>query len=244
MLITIPTTIQHDTSHSPVALYQLDGNLHDTSGNSRPDLSLVSGTTRYCDLHPGMRGVYFDNVTQFRVQHVSLQITGALTVQFFASLGLKIVNGATLSSATMCFLSHAGNKSTSAEYELYSMKSYSSNCNPQYQAQSSIHGTLIFRNTTESFGMAGVHQHTLVRSASGTVTYYINGIAQAGSASPLDAPTDGGNGYLYLGGSSLGDEMLCASAVSSVKICNVEFSPTDVLNSYNSTLGQLFPRST
>ena len=45
-----------DTEYNPIGLWQLDGNLLDSSSNGL-DLS-VSGTERYGDLLPGLRGFY------------------------------------------------------------------------------------------------------------------------------------------------------------------------------------------
>lgn len=73
-----------DTTHSPVGLYQLDGDVLDASGNGF-DLTVggvAGGTERYAPgIAPGIQAFYFDGATYLtRVHTAALAITGAVTV--------------------------------------------------------------------------------------------------------------------------------------------------------------------
>lgn len=55
----------HDTSLSPTALWQLSGSLADTSGNSL-GLAVASGSARYGEILPGIRGLVLQDTTIIR----------------------------------------------------------------------------------------------------------------------------------------------------------------------------------
>lgn len=59
--------IPHNTTHSPVALYQLDELLTDTSGNAVTTLILAAGTARYTNIVPGIKGAAFDGTAYYYV---------------------------------------------------------------------------------------------------------------------------------------------------------------------------------
>jgi hypothetical protein len=76
----------HDTTHSPTALYQLNESLDDTSGNALTGLT-VSGTMRYTEILPGIRGfVCSGNYAYMNAGESTLRITGDLTLEFIAVL--------------------------------------------------------------------------------------------------------------------------------------------------------------
>lgn len=72
-----------DTTHSPVGLWRFDGDLTDSSGGGR-NLSLATGTARYMEVAPGLRGLWFDGSTVLArpSYDAALAISGDLTIEF------------------------------------------------------------------------------------------------------------------------------------------------------------------
>jgi hypothetical protein len=75
----------HDLLHSPVGLWQFDGDLTDSSGNGF-DLSLAAGTLRYGPgIRPDLQSLFCDGSTRVsRVTEATLRITGDVTVALLA----------------------------------------------------------------------------------------------------------------------------------------------------------------
>src|ERR1700733_858646 len=72
---------RHDTTYSPVGLWQLNGTLNDTSGNGF-NLTVESGTARYADMLPGFQS-FLVSATRlvYNTSGTSLAITGDMTVE-------------------------------------------------------------------------------------------------------------------------------------------------------------------
>ena len=72
----------HDLTYAPVALWQFNGDLTDSSGNGLT-LSVEAGTLWYADLARGVKGIYFDGSTRLTrgVWDSVLAISGDLTIE-------------------------------------------------------------------------------------------------------------------------------------------------------------------
>jgi hypothetical protein len=223
----------HDTTHSPVALWNFNSTLNDTSGNSR-HLTLQAGTTRYMSIFPGLTGAWFDGSTYYRLAHTAaLDIVGAMTVEAIITVGGVL-------AADAYIVSHAApngaGESTDNNY-LWSMGVQGSVANDfwafwEYGAGSNV-------TVDAAVGPAPytpIHV-AMTRSATGVTKFYINGvlmytsgantIAEVG-ASPTQYTTVGANdagGATFTGG------------ICSLKIIASELTAAQILAEYQRTIG-------
>jgi hypothetical protein len=107
-------TYYHDTTHSPIALWQLNGSLADSSGNGH-NLSVLAGTERYCELWPDLRGFHFDGVTRLGIGSFvsALGVTGALTLECILLMASRTLQ------TNARFFDHSAAGETSATNALY-----------------------------------------------------------------------------------------------------------------------------
>jgi len=78
------TALPHDLTHSPVGLWQFDGDLTDSSGNGFT-LSLGAGSTQqFVEMAPGLQGAWFNGTTFYErtSTEATLQIPGPITIEF------------------------------------------------------------------------------------------------------------------------------------------------------------------
>lgn len=251
---TLPT--KHDLTHSPVALYQFESNLNDSSGNG---LHLTNGgtqPTKYGDMTPGMKGVVISNSTTFFERASNdplLTITEAVTIEAI----INIVNMTADGTIGAYVVSFGGNSGLEVDNLLYSlfMKSTTSPPLPfgigipngdmdmswEYGA---VPTTVTYRDTI-NFVPRGVPVHIAITRSSGPnpiVRTYISGTLTSTSAAFVgQAATGGTTSRLRIGI----DQTESAQAqffgiISSVKIIASQLSDSDVKAEYNRTLGLLY----
>jgi hypothetical protein len=195
------TTLQyHDTTHTPVGLWQFDGDLTDSSGNGY-DLT-DAGTPCYlsCD---GLVGLSRWSELA-HVDAAPLHITGDITVEMlieisaYSSLGYPLL-----------FINNGETEAANCLYGI-SISSWV----PGYLAEYSS-GTNITYSAARGMLAGRVHHLAMVRS-SNQVTFYLDGVA-IGTSSGLHVPTGGTTAYLCIGAISDGSSPFYGW-IASVKI--------------------------
>lgn len=219
-----------DTTYSPTALWKMDGNLLDISGNNF-DLVLDSGTERYTELLPGVKGLRFDGSTKYKVlNQLALEITGDLTIE-------ALVNVHHIGNNNMTIIDHSNNTENEVDNMLYRMDilgegntliSYS-----EYGAgNNNVHGI-------DDGLMPGVTYHLAMVRENNEVTYYLNGSQLGATSSGLSAPTGGTAGTLWVGddSSSGGDYY---GAMASLKVIADALTISEIRDEVKLTLGMSF----
>lgn len=212
----------HDTTHSPVGLWQFDGDLSDDSGNSL-DLSVASGTAVYTSIG-GIRFFYFDGSTYLsRVAAAGLQITGALTIEAIVCMR----RGAD-DATNEYILSCGDNGETEITNTLYSVRTGNSTAEIQV-----FHEYGAGTNALHAFDNATIPDsapcHLAVTRASNGTTYklYIDGVL-LDTEEATSAPTGGGDAFLTVGAQETGTS-LAKMHIASLKIINSELTAAQVL---------------
>ncbi|HWA71536.1 MAG TPA: LamG-like jellyroll fold domain-containing protein [Polyangiaceae bacterium] len=236
-IVSIPTPgiLQyHDTTHSPVGLWQLNGSLSDSSGNGNT-LTVDTGTARYVDIVPGKLAHFFDGSTRLIVSSFvsALAIAGDMTVEFFLQLDSDPTVGPSV-------FAHDASGETSGANALYSMDFTSStNKTPRWFSE---HGS----GTDDTFtvsapsGLPPIHNvgHVAIVRSSNTIQFYWNGRTLGSASSALTTPDGGSSGRLRIGGSASNTISRCL--ICSFKIIASALSANDVKAEYNRTLGPLY----
>jgi len=216
----------HDTTHSPVALYQLNETLDDTSGNALTGLTVV-GTERYTEILPGIRGlVCSGNYAYVNATEASIQITGDLTLECIVVLY-------SLPAATLTIIEHALTGETEVTNVLYKIGVQSGGVLEYFAEQGAGVNIQYLLNRMMSVGIP-VHV-ALVRS-SNNVTFYLNGEQIGATSTGLSAPTGGASGKLYIGTNSDASQDW-NGVVASVKIISSALTAAQIKAEYNRTLG-------
>lgn len=227
----------HDTTHSPVALYQFNGNMLDSSGNGL-DLSLFTGLQRYTWLAPGLRGFFFNGETSIRRpgNDALLTITGAITIECIILVCPNALTGT--------FISFGGSAATTATNVLYELGF----------AQGSRYNFRVGWERLVSVPISSVElmgglpycfpvHYAMTRSigSSQTVVHYVNGTAIVGT-SPLLAPTGGTSSRLWVGSDDnplvTFDFMVCS--IASLKIVPTQLNEQQLKMEYNRTVGHFY----
>ncbi len=187
----------HDTTHSPEALWQLNGTLNDTSGNGHT-LTVEAGTETYAQLG-GLQGFSFDGATTVyrNAADTDLRVLGDMTIEMLVSWAVGDPGIAGTINAAGFFVHHGAAGGAEADNEIYALQSVTAP-GLRYQAQTGGGPTLVSANTTDLAGITGQVLHYAMTRDSGVITFYINGVSQ-GSSGALTAPTGGANGRFRLG---------------------------------------------
>jgi hypothetical protein len=220
----------HDTTHSPVGLWQFDGDLTDSSGNGL-DLTLSTGSALYTKVFD-LPGMFFNGATGLSrpSRDAALAISGNMTIEFMISTPLLSGLG------TVCQFGDASSETEAGNilYRVISIPDLIS-CGWEY-------GAGVDQNMTEviSTGSATLH-FALVRKAGATeVRRFVNGALKTVDTS-LTPPTGGtlSTVRLSVGDDSTGGLYLKPAFLSSLKIIDGALSDDDVKAEYNRTLGPL-----
>ena len=197
-----------DTTHSPVLLCKFDGDLTDSSGNGF-DLTRDSGTERYTDLLPGLRGVRLDQSTKFyKAYEAALKITGDVTIQV-------IVNIRHIGNNNMTILDFSNNGELEADNILYRIDIDGVANYLRYWAEEGV-GTNIEHSIDDGLTPGVTTLVQMVRE-NDEVTFSLNGTQISATSSGLSTPTGGTSGKLWVGDdSSSGGDF--DGAIGSLKI--------------------------
>ncbi len=220
-------TIQlHDTTHSPLGLWQLNGSLLDSSGNGRT-LTVETGTSRFTQIAPQLEGFLFDGSTAlwYNVADAALRLLGDMTFECLWILDEPVASGA--------FFSHEGSAGeTEVNNVLYSwiISTY-----PTLQWYSE-HAAGVDDAATFTIGQPtrGQLAHLAVKRESNIVSQFLNGLPYGPASSALVAPTGGSNGKFRLGAFPT---VRTKGVMCSAKLMNTALSADAIKAEYNRTLG-------
>jgi len=224
----------HGSDYSPVALWQLNGNLLDSGPNGFTLTTETSGTggERYANIG-NLQGFYLDGNTDlvYNALEPKLQITGDVTVEFLANI-------VALSVCTVIGTGDPGTDTDPNNNQLYTLS-----WNDSSSAGSSIlwetgAGTDVKTQTT--FSPSGICHIALVKSQGGTaVQLFCNGAPVAPATSGLTAATGGSNSKLRIGADASGSSSTVKATgwICSVKVIASALSSGQVKDEYNRTLG-------
>jgi hypothetical protein len=234
--------LHHDLTHSPVALWQLNGNLLDSSGNGYHMSALNGCTPKFFDIIPGLIGWSNQGAsTPTEVIGISnpasaLRITGDLTIEALCAIGLATGGGLD----TLFRLGAATD--AAADNVLYALfvQADTTTLTLQYIHESGSGVDRLF-TTVNNLGATGPIMHLALTRISNVVRIYINGELIHTSAA-LVAPTGGTSTSAYLTfGAFFDGTNRHGSRWASIKIISSGLSDADVLAEYNRTLGQHYP---
>lgn len=221
----------HDTTYSPVGLWQLNDTLNDTSGNSF-NLTLDNGTVAYSEISPGMRGLALDGSTsvQYAVSTATLGRTGDITLECLLNL-TSYSNGRFL-------ISYAGSSSSSTGNALYSIELMRSAALEFTWDQET--GTNVASRTSAFANLPPLNQicHLAMTRISNVIQVYLNGVL-TDTSSTLTTPTGGGSSVFRIGTHSSRGAAPQA-VVSSVKVVASGLTAAQIASEYNRTLGRLY----
>lgn len=256
---TLPN--KHDTTHSPVALYQFEDNLNDSSGNGlHLSFALLPAnpiqSEKYCDILPGLRGVYFNQ--DFFLERISndplLTITGAITIEAIIFMSDMTSDG----GGGAYVVSFGGNSGLEVDNNLYSLFMKSTTF-PGLPFGIGIGGgdmdmtweygvipvTVTYRDTVH-FVPRGIPVHIAITRSSGpnpVVRTYISGTLTSTSAAFVGKAATGGTTSRLRIGIDQGEISNFSSyygGITSIKIIASQLSDAEVKAEYNRTLGPLY----
>ncbi len=220
----------HDTTFSPVALWQLNETLSDTSGNGF-DLAITGGpTTQYADIWPSVRGLYLlsgATLAHTTTTPAGLQISGDVTIECMVDF--------TLRNVSKPFFGCDGSVASSTNNRLYGVE-FDSSGFPKWTQQ---HGTQ--DSSGGSFTCTDMFPpklcHFAVTRISNVVQFYCNGLPLGSPSGSLTAPTGGSASVFHLGqGATAAGEGI----VRSMKVIASGLSAAQVKAEYNRCLGNVF----
>lgn len=210
----------HDTTHSPVGLWQFQEALMDSSGSGF-NLTQSVGNTRYVELAPGIKGVNVttSDVLAFTTTGTTLQRTGDITIETILLL---------YAYATAVFAEYttAGSE-TEANNTLY-QSAMTAN---QLQWFSEHGGGVDDLYNNARLPPLGQLCHLAWTRTSDVAQCYINGTAFGAASSALTTPTGGTTASFRIVGGQF--------ALASLKIVPSALSAAQVKAEYNRCLGGL-----
>lgn len=230
----------HTTTFSPVALWNLNGALTDSSGNSLTLTVESGGTERYATMGPGaggLKGFWFDGATRlvYNTTGSALQITGNMTIEMIVTLGGY--------SADAVLVSYGGNNSTAVTNLLYNLAlSATDGFGLAWSSESGTAVVSSFNSPATSLPF-GVICHLAVTRTSNVIQFYLNGQLLGSASSALTTPASGTSSVFHLGGeaSSPSSQFIPKfTTISSVKVMASALTSAQVLSEYQATLGNFF----
>ena len=223
-----------DTTYTPVALWQLNESLADSSGNSH---TLVCTAPIWTDVYPGIRGLKPPNTGSIDVANSdsALRIAGDITIAvivFFYQLPSH-------DGALICCAGTVSDDSSNAT-------------NFQYQISVSAggftwfseHGSTGINDAYSVFFVPPIRQTCLVAATriSNVIQFYLNGKPMGAASSALIAPDGGSAAKVAVGnqpaGGGTGD---FRGFVSSTMVVASGLTATQMKAMYNNSLGVRLP---
>lgn len=220
----------HDTTHSPVGLWQLNGNLNDTSGNSR-NLTIEAGTERYGEVFPGLLGFAFDGATNLihNVNVAALQITGDITVEW---LMLAVPSASTQACISI------GNSSSETQSDNLLYNLHNNNWRLAFTAENGSGAGIDYILTSQG-PLMNAPAHYAATRTSNVIQWYVNGQPMGAASGTMATPDGGSNGKLRIGSvDALASPF--TGFMASIKIISSALSAAQVLAEYNRTVGRYY----
>ncbi len=226
------TTIhRHDTTYSPVGLWQLDGTLNDTSGNGF-NLTTDAGTARYADIFPGIPGLLV-SASRFiyNTTGTSLAITGDMTIECLFRSAAPV--------STTFFAGYAGGSGsgTQANNILYSMFIPSGLFGLSW-TQESGSGSPTSYNLTDHVIPRTYLCHVAATRASNVIRFYLNGRTFGAASSALTTPDGGTTSVFRIGGDAAQNAV--QGNIASLKVVASALSASQIAGEFNLTLGSYY----
>lgn len=217
----------HDTTHSPVGLWNFNGNMNDSSGNSFT-LTVSTGTERYSEVLPGLTGFYFDgSTTIFRnAAESTLQITGDYTIE------MLLLVPPTVQNAVFVSMGDSGATSTSNYlFEILTNNTFS-------LSNFSESGTKSGSTFSRPLASITYNQpcHLAMTKTSNVIQFYLNG-AVIGTSGAQTATSGGSLDKLRVGGDAAAPSLV--GCVASLKIVASALNATQIAAEYSRTIGRL-----
>lgn len=229
------TALPHDLTHSPIGLWQFDGDLTDSSGNGFT-LSLGAGSTQqFVEMAPGLQGVWFNGTTFYErtSTEATLQVSGPVTMEFIYLPTAPVLD-------LQMPLSHGAGTANEVDNALYQF-SINSDQQPGFFWES-VAPRANQANTGAGLIIvpAGIPTHiAATRDGSDHVRFYVNGV-QIGATITTSLPAGGGtNGRLRIGTNEFESSTrnVINAGMSSVKIIASALTLAQIEAEYNLTLG-------
>ena len=220
-----------DTTHSPVALYNYNGNLNDSSATG-VNLSVNTGTELYYPnlLFSGSQSFYANLSTELTTVHNSNhQITGDVTA-------ISVVN--LIQSNTLGYVViYTADGESSATNALYSL-GISSGV-PYFWAEHGAGGTDVAYTLTNYDFPYNQWVFFAATRTSNVVQFYLNGAKWGPASSTLTAPDGGGSGHLWIGGWSPGaNTFRVKGQIKTVKIIGSALTEAQMMTEYERVTGE------
>ena len=220
---------KHKDEDSPVALYQFDRSLANSSG-AAPTLTVGSGTASYTEAFPDFQMIWFDTALGLTASSAALRLLGASTWQ-----ALVMFDAGTNGNPFMQ-IGNAGD--LEADNVLYEGK-FTTRRDPIWFSE---HGAGIDDTVTLStFGAPPVHtlfHWTQTRAVDGTITWYINGV-QYGTPQAVTPATGGTTTTFRLSVNTVGT--FCAHMfLASLRIYGSLRTAAQIAADYNYCLGEWY----
>lgn len=246
---------RHDLTHSPVGLWQFNGDLLDSSGNGY-DLQYFSGAfayaEAYADILPGLLAYDVPLAGSSRAGAVlrtslvvpSLNILGDLTL-------LAVVSRAETSTQGGWIAGSRGewDLNSEAHNSLYSLRIDYPRNRLEYFAETGAGTDIRYTISTEVLGSAP--SHYVMRRESNEVSFFVNGVQRGATSSGLAAPSGGTSARFCVGGvidnfasSAASAREGFAGCISSLKVVASALSDVEILAEHNRCLGGEFLRVT
>jgi hypothetical protein len=221
---------QHDNTYSPAGLWQLDGDLKDSSGQNYT--LIATGGENYTDLG-GVKGFFFTgrNSIDARRHYPLLSATGAMSV-----MALVKNSSRNISNQDYYIAIHAITGEAPPSNYLYQCMVIGTGA-PQYFAEFGAGANVTVTPTGFAAPYDTVYHYGVTRGPqpSGYITFYINGvpIGTGGATFP-----DGGESGTFKIGSNIGVNNPTGVAIASVKFLhNRELTPSEMYGEYSKTFG-------
>lgn len=216
----------HDSSYSPVAMYQLDGNMNDSIGSNH--FSVTAGTELY-GYCKGLKGFAFNGSTTIAGSTASPALYGDMTAECL----LNVARVHTVQQRIF-HESGASNSELASQNSLWALDVTATNNALQHSSEYNAGSNNIYL-TTMSVPVGEIVHLAMVR-ASDQVSLYMNGILAAGPSSTLNTPTSGENAHMEFGGATGATAVYLVGWMASVKIIASALTADQVLREANYTL--------
>jgi hypothetical protein len=223
---------RHGLHHSPVGLWQFDGDLNDSSGNGF-HLTVESGAARYTNIFPGLRALLIVDPLKliYNVAEPVLRITGNLTIEMLLQLSPAYEAGKFLCSHTAT----GETSDTNALYQIDMVATTSENVGLFSESGAGV-------NASYSITLYPPLSlcHFAVTRVTNVVQFYLNGRTLGAASGTLTTPTDGTSGRFRVGSSTVAGTAP-SGILSSLKVLNIGLTSGQILDEFNRTLGAYSP---
>jgi collagen triple helix repeat protein len=201
----------HDLTGSPLALWQFQDDILDSSGNGF-HLTLFGGTLRFTDMWPGgIRGILLESGTMLRypVLESALKITGSITIECL----VRVWNyeGGTWAS----YMASGDTEPTNVQYRM-DINPASNNQLGWFQENGAGLDNAHIISYVPAFTDI-CHLASRRTGSTGPVQFFLNGRTFGPSAVLANAPTGGTSALFYVGDADIGS---VPGVLSSLKIHN------------------------